>query len=279
MMRELIIDEEFRFLLPALDKKTYALLEERILENGVRDPIVIWGDTIIDGHNRYSIATQHDIPFTTVAMEFGSRDEATIWIISTQISRRNLTPMQLSYFRGIHYRADKGSYGDNGAYAKKRLEYQNDILTKSTAARLANQYKVSSATINRDAKFAVAVDSIGRSSPGAKASILSGETKVTRKQLKELMAGSDEDIEDTASRIVDGTFVKQKPEKAAPVEATGPGETGNGREASMDAAVLAATEEFYAKLQKLVGSSGGADLKKALGASISVLVSLHSQLG
>ena len=278
MMRELIIDEEFRFLLPALDKRTYALLEERILENGVRDPIVIWGDTIIDGHNRYSIATQHDIPFTTVAMEFGSRDEATIWIISTQISRRNLTPMQLSYFRGIHYRADKGSYGDNGAYAKKRLEYQNDILTKSTAARLANQYKVSSATINRDAKFAVAVNSIGRSSPAAKVSILSGETKITRKQLKELMAGSDEDIEDTASRIVDGTFVKQKPEKAAPVEASGLDGSGNDWTDSMDAAVLAATGEFYSNLQRLVGSHDGAELKNAVRASIDILEGLHSRL-
>ena len=146
-MRELIIDEEFRFLLPALDKKTYARLEERILENGVRDPIVIWGDTIIDGHNKYSIAVQHGIPFTTVAMEFGSRNEATIWIISTQISRRNLTPTQLSYFRGLNYMADKGSLGDNGPYAKKRLESQNDTLTKSTATRLANKYKVSRATI------------------------------------------------------------------------------------------------------------------------------------
>jgi len=37
-MRELIIDEEFGFLLPALDKKAYAQLEERIIENGVREP-------------------------------------------------------------------------------------------------------------------------------------------------------------------------------------------------------------------------------------------------
>ena len=119
MMRELIIDEEFRFLLPALDKNTYAQLEERILENGVRDPIVVWGNTIIDGHNRYSIAVQHDIPYATVEMEFGSRNEATIWIILTQISRRNLTPMQLSYFRGVHYMADKGSFGANSLFTKR----------------------------------------------------------------------------------------------------------------------------------------------------------------
>ena len=236
------------------------------------------GNTIIDGHNRYSIAVQHDIPFNTVAMEFGSRNEATIWIILTQISRRNLTPMQLSYFRGVHYMADKGSFGDNGPYAKKRLESQNDTLIKSTATRLANQYKVSRATINRDAKFAGAVDSIGRSSPDAKASILSGETRITKKQLKELMAGSDEEIEETALRIGDGTFVKQKPEKAAPVEASGLDESGNDLEDSFDVAVLAVTEEFYSNLQKLVGNHDGAELKNALRASIDILEGLHSQL-
>ena len=156
--------------------------------------------------------------------------------------------MQLSYFRGVHYMAEKGSFGDNGPYAKKRLESQNDTLTKSTATRLANQYKVSRATINRDAKFAGAVDSIGRSSPDAKASILSGETRITKKQLKELMAGSDEEIEETALRIGDGTFVKQKPEKAEPVDANGLDGPDNDLEDSIDAAVLEATEEFYANL-------------------------------
>jgi hypothetical protein len=33
-MQEIIIDEEFKALLPALDPQTYALLEESMLENG-----------------------------------------------------------------------------------------------------------------------------------------------------------------------------------------------------------------------------------------------------
>jgi len=47
----------------------------------------------------------------------------------------------------------------------------------------------------------------------------------------------------------------------------------------MDATVLAATEEFYSNLQRLVGSHDGADLKNALRASIDILEGLHSQLG
>jgi len=54
-MPNIIIDEEFKALLPALDKDTYAMLEENLLKNGCRDSIVLWGDILIDGHNRYEI--------------------------------------------------------------------------------------------------------------------------------------------------------------------------------------------------------------------------------
>lgn len=43
-MKDLIIDEEFRELLPTLDKNTFALLEENVLENGIRDAIVDRGE-------------------------------------------------------------------------------------------------------------------------------------------------------------------------------------------------------------------------------------------
>ena len=92
------------------------------------------------------------------------------------------------------------------------------------------------------------------------------------------MAGPDEEIEETALRIGDGTFIKQKQEKAAPAEASGLDGSGNDWTDSMDTAVLVATEEFYSNLQKLVGSRDGADLKNALRASIHILEGLHSQL-
>ena len=84
-MPNIIIDEEFKALLPALDKDTYAMLEENLLKNGCRDSIVLWGDILIDGHNRYEICNKHGIPFNTIGRDFKSREEALIWIISTQV--------------------------------------------------------------------------------------------------------------------------------------------------------------------------------------------------
>ena len=80
---EIIIDEEFRSILPALDKETFALLEENLLVHGCMHPLILWENILIDGHNRYEIATRHGIPFATVTKEFASRDEVLIWIIST----------------------------------------------------------------------------------------------------------------------------------------------------------------------------------------------------
>jgi hypothetical protein len=74
-MRSIIIDEEFISILPALDKETYALLEENLIEYGCRDSLILWDNILIDGHNRYEICTKHDIPFNTVDREFNSRED------------------------------------------------------------------------------------------------------------------------------------------------------------------------------------------------------------
>lgn len=84
------IDVEFQSLIPPLTFEEKKMLEESILNEGCRDAIVLWGDTIIDGHNRYEICTKHGIPFETVNREFEKRNEVIEWIIKNQFGRRNL---------------------------------------------------------------------------------------------------------------------------------------------------------------------------------------------
>jgi hypothetical protein len=192
-MTEITIDEEFRLILPALDVQTYAWLENNILEHGCRDPLVLLNGILIDGHNRYEISMKHEIPFNTVEMEFDTRDDVLIWIISTQVSRRNLTPLQLSFFRGLHYNTDKSTRGGD-RMTQTRAKVHSEPLLESTATRLAEQYNVSRSTIKRDAMIADAIGAIGRESPQAKMDILSGKTNISRKQLQELTTGSEDEI-------------------------------------------------------------------------------------
>lgn len=89
-MNEIKIDSEFKSLIPPLTSDEYSGLEESILAEGCRDALVLWGDTLIDGHNRYEICQKYGIPYDTTEMELRNRDEAKLWIYKNQLSRRNL---------------------------------------------------------------------------------------------------------------------------------------------------------------------------------------------
>jgi len=158
--------QEFKFFLPPLDSESYHALEENLLQHGVRDAIVLWNNILIDGHNRYEIATRHGLAFDTVSKDFGSRAEVLIWMVSTQVGRRNLSPMQLSYFRGRHYQADKLIHGrprtdrnaDEGLGDKSgQAAHFSGLPTGSTARRLSEKYKVDPRTIRRDAAVRAAL--------------------------------------------------------------------------------------------------------------------------
>ena len=88
---ELKVNEGFRELIPPLTAEEYSQLEENILAEGCRDALVVWGNVIVDGHNRHEICTMHGVEFETKQKEFESEDSAKVWIIDNQSGRRNLT--------------------------------------------------------------------------------------------------------------------------------------------------------------------------------------------
>lgn len=91
-MTKIIVDPEFKALIPPLSPDEYAQLEANIVRDGCRDPLVVWGEILIDGHNRMDICARHGIEFETVGMEFESRAHVRIWMRENQKGRRNLTP-------------------------------------------------------------------------------------------------------------------------------------------------------------------------------------------
>ena len=286
-MQNIIIDEEFKALLPPLDRETFDLLEENLLQNGCRDALVIWNGILIDGHNRYEICTKHDIPFHTIDKEFTSRENALIWIITTQVSRRNLSPIQLSYYRGVHYHTDKKIQGTNNQYAQKSEKGHDDTFHFSTASRLAEHYKVSPKTINRDAKVASAIDTIGETSSEAKRKILSGEMTVDRKYLQGLSSQSREEIESLAITMEKGSFTKKKPDSPNLLEANGDsGTDGTDGAEAVDSKKLADTDtaagdiidgfQYQRRILKKKGDMK--EWKTALRAFIDLLEDFYTQI-
>jgi ParB family chromosome partitioning protein len=164
------IDAEFTALIPQMADTERKQLEANLLADGCREPLCVWQgqNILLDGHTRYGICQQHKIPFKTVTIALADRRAATLWIIRTQLGRRNLKPDQASYLRGLEYEATKraGHRPTKGA--------QNAHL--KTAQTLAQRHGVDPATVRRDAVFARAVDSLEAGPvPGIKARVLSGD--------------------------------------------------------------------------------------------------------
>lgn len=87
---EIKIDKEFADLIPPLCKEERHQLEQNIIAEGCRDPLVVWNGTLIDGHNRYEICTRNDIGYEVIERHFNSRTQVLLWMIDNQFGRRNL---------------------------------------------------------------------------------------------------------------------------------------------------------------------------------------------
>lgn len=87
----LIINEELQSLLPPLTPEEYAGLEASLLKDGCISPLVVWDDTLVDGHQRYEICRKHGLLFSVRNMRFSSLDDAKLWSGMHQQHRRNLT--------------------------------------------------------------------------------------------------------------------------------------------------------------------------------------------
>ena len=78
MNPKLTIDPEFEAKCPPLTEDELSQLEENIIEEGiVITPIIVWNNTIVDGHNRYKIIQKHpEIEFRIHEKHFENRYEA-----------------------------------------------------------------------------------------------------------------------------------------------------------------------------------------------------------
>jgi len=91
---KLNFDKEFQTLIPPLSQEEFTALEESIINEGCRDPLVIWDKVILDGHNRYTICMKHGLIFKKIEKNFDNRERAKIWILENQLGRRNMNEVQ-----------------------------------------------------------------------------------------------------------------------------------------------------------------------------------------
>ena len=170
----MIINDKFKKLIPPLSAEEYAQLEENCKADGIRDPLVVWRGTLIDGHNRYDIAQKHGLDYTVVEKEFEDETAAKIWMVTNQFGRRNLNNYQRSVLALSMEELFKEKAKEK-EHARKTSTCQNsdksfeEIDTKKEIGKLAN---VSHDTIMRVKKIEATA------TPETIAAVRSGEKSI-----------------------------------------------------------------------------------------------------
>jgi len=171
------IDENIRRVLMPLRDDERALLEQSVLAEGIRDPLVVWrrGDELIllDGHHRYELATQHGLDFSVVEMELEDESHAVQWVLRNQLARRNLTDEQRTLLLGRYYNMLK--LAPHRPSTEKAEKFSAFSGHDATSRQLGAIFGVSYRTVRNAAEFAEVVDALAEIQPEAATRVLAGE--------------------------------------------------------------------------------------------------------
>ncbi len=224
----IIVFEELKKLIPPLTIEEKGQLKENIIQHGIKDPLTIWETkasllrkeikpgtsdyrklddidddetvyVLIDGHNRHEISQETGIDFRFTITTFKALQEVKDYMINLQLGRRNLTPDQMSYLRGLRYNQLKKGRGNH------------DKNSVNVAKELASEFKVSDRTVKRDGEFAEVVDRLDSQERNA---VLSGKTKLPRKQVPDIKQLLDEKPESGLKHAL-GQLSEKEAEKIA----------------------------------------------------------------
>ena len=186
------IDPELKDLLRPLTTEEYECLEESIKDLGMAyDPIIHWNNTIVDGHHRYEICEHGGYDYELVELEFDSREEVKQWILEKQFGRRNLTPTEIKYYRGLRYTKASEGYksGSHDGFAKQLVEEE----------------KVSIKTLQRNAEFA---KTLQEADSTVRDKVLQEFVKPTPSELKEIVKMAPKDQKKAIDSIEQGTSIE-----------------------------------------------------------------------
>lgn len=204
--KSIIVLDELKYLIPPLLETEFLALKENLQKNGCKDPLKVWQTNnqtiditenpddvvyvLIDGHNRFQLCNELQIPFNIQIDNFESLKDVRDFMIDFQLSRRNITPQQASYLRGLKYNTEKREVLDNLTNLPSDTNLPNghydhlaNFEKKTTAQELGKYFNVGEKTIRRDAEFARGLEKL---EIGFRQDILKGLIKVEKIKLQKI---------------------------------------------------------------------------------------------
>lgn len=204
--------KELESLIPPLSNEEFKQLERNILEEGIREPLITWNGILIDGHNRYRIAQEHDINYETLEKEFENIFLVKVWMIYNQFGRRNLS----NYWKSVlvleienvfKEKAKEKEFERKTTFQKSEKSNLETINSVKEIAKIANVShdtiaKVkkiqSNATPEVKEKLNTGTMSINEAYKEIKKEII----EVKRKEIRETFEKQDVQVKDKKYRII-----------------------------------------------------------------------------
>jgi hypothetical protein len=154
---DIVVNEELKAYIDPLTPEEHEALERSLLAEGCRDALVLWGNVLVDGHNRYGICRKHGLDFQTVQnTRFKSIEDVHLWMIDQHLGRRSISDFQ------------------RGVLALRKREIVAERRARSTAA----QAPAPAADAPAEAQAAAAQDALQTREALAKAARLSSSQVV-----------------------------------------------------------------------------------------------------
>jgi len=116
--------QEFQNLIPNLTADEFKQLEENCLAEGIRESIIVWNETIVNGHNRYAIAQKHGLDHLTVSKDFDDKHKVI-----------DLTTRLIRFCRKFSFQAKK--FLLLGLFTKLRHRIAQQGITRPQASGLS----------------------------------------------------------------------------------------------------------------------------------------------
>lgn len=123
----IVVLEELKAYIDPLTPDEHDALERSLLAEGCRDALVLWGEVLVDGHNRYGICQKHGLPFQTVQNpRFTSMEDVHLWMIDQHLGRRSLSDFQ----RGVLALRKREIVAER----RSRAKAEKPVSTETTAS-------------------------------------------------------------------------------------------------------------------------------------------------
>ncbi len=242
----IVVNEELKAYIEPLTPDEHDALERSILAEGCRDALVLWGDVLVDGHNRYGICQKHGLPFQTVQNpRFQSMEDVHLWMIDQHLGRRSVSDFQRGVLalrkreiendRHTRKAAATAEPSDDAASGAANSAPGNDAASAPPAPTPLNSREAIAKAARLSSSQVVMIEKIQKqAAPELVAAVKSGTISINaaaavstlpaQEQVAAVAAGKDE-LKQAAKRVRE--LNKRKPRDEAPAEEKAAAETGD----------------------------------------------------